>query len=193
MYPEKHTPNNHEINELIKKRWSPMAFSNQKIDEAKIMSLFEAARWAPSSFNGQPWHFIYATQDQPNEFEKITSLLAEGNSWAKNAYIVALICASKNFEYKNKPNRHYAYDTGAAAQNLNLQAASMGLVTHEMAGFDVDGAPEVLNIPENVEPMAMIAIGHPGKVEELSDDLKERQKSERERKDISEFIHKGSW
>lgn len=193
-YPNNPAKTSAPIHELISNRWSPLAFSSEEIEEEKITSLFEAMRWAPSSFNGQPWRIIYATQSNPEEFENMASLLLEGNSWSKNAYMLLHICALKNFEYNGKPNRHHQYDTGAAIENLFLQANSMGLVAHEMAGYDQEKAYEVLGIPaESAVSMAMMAVGYPGKVQDLSEDLQERQNASRERKPVDELVFLGKW
>lgn len=193
-YPLKPAPVEHEIHDLIKKRWSPFAFSSKKIEQEKIMSLFEAMRWAPSCFNGQPWRVIYATQDDKEAFEKISSLLNEGNAYAKKAYLLMVICSVKDFEYNGKPNKHHQYDTGAAIENLFLQAVSMGLIGHEMAGYDEEKSYEALGIPKDkVKSMAMMAVGYPGDEDMLDDKLKTRQQSGRERKTIEEIAFKGVW
>lgn len=192
-YPQKETPSDHQIHSVIQKRWSPLAFSSDPIEEEKINSLFEAARWAPSCFNEQPWRILYATQDNSEEFDKLASLLMEGNDWAKNAYMLILACAKKTFDRKEKPNPHHKYDTGAAIENLFLQASSMDLIAHEMAGFDAEKASEIYNIPENISVIAMMAVGYPGNKEDLSEDLLERENSPRQRKELKEFVFKGEW
>lgn len=193
-YPQKPAPAEHPVHDLITKRWSPLAFSSKLIEPEKIQSLFEAMRWAPSSFNGQPWRVIYATQDDKEAFEKLSSLLTEGNAWAKNAYLLLLICAVKDFEHNGKPNKHHMYDTGAAIENLFLQAVSMDLVGHEMAGYDEEKSYEILNIPKDkTQSLAMMAVGYPGEQTLLSEDQIKREQGERVRKPISEFAFKGEW
>lgn len=193
-YPLNPAPVQHEIHDVIKKRWSPLAFSNKKIEQEKIMSLFEAMRWAPSSFNGQPWRVIYATQDDKEDFERLSSLLNEGNAYAKQAYLLMIICSVKDFEYNGKPNKHHQYDTGAAIENLFLQAVSMDLVGHEMAGYDEERSYEILKIPkEKVKSMAMMAVGYPGDPNMLSEDQKKREAGPRQRKPIEEIAFRGSW
>ncbi|MDP2691328.1 MAG: nitroreductase family protein [Candidatus Gracilibacteria bacterium] len=193
-YPQKSAPSVHPIHDLISKRWSPLAFSSEPIEPEKIKSLFEAMRWAPSSYNGQPWRVIYATQDKPEQFEKIASLLNEGNAWAKQAYLLMVICSVKDFEYNGKPNKHHQYDTGAGIENLFLQAVSMGLVGHEMEGYDEEKSYELLNIPKDkVKSMAMMAVGYPGEESALSEDRKKRQEGKRERKPIEEIAFEGEW
>lgn len=192
-YPVKNVPTALDIIEPIKKRWSPLAFSSEPIEREKIDRLFEAMRWAPSSFNEQPWRVIYATKDKPEMFEQLSGLLVEGNSWAKEAYMLLVICAIPNFAHNNKPNINHAYDTGAAMENLFLQAVSMNLVAHEMAGFNHDIAHDILRMPEDVAVLAMMAIGYPGDENLLSADLAERQKNERVRKPVSEVVFEGVW
>jgi len=194
MYPSKPAPVEYEIHDLIKNRWSPLAFSSTKIEQDKIMSLFEAMRWAPSSFNGQPWRVIYATQDDSEAFENLSSLLNESNAYAKNAYLLLLICSVKDFEYNGKPNKHHMYDTGAAIENLFLQAVSMGLIGHEMAGYNEERSYELFGIPKDtVKSMAMMAIGYPGEQNSLSDDQVKRERGKRERKTIDEIAFLGKW
>jgi nitroreductase len=192
-YPNNPAHTDYEIDPLLKKRWSPYAISDEKIEQTKINSLFEAARWAPSSFNEQPWRIIYATKENPDQYKKLADLLAEGNAWASNAYMLMLICAKPNFAYNDKANRNHQYDTGAAIQNLFLQATSMGLVAHEMAGFDADRAHEALSIPKDVSVLAMMALGYRGNKEALSSELKSREDKPRERKKVEEFVFEGEW
>jgi nitroreductase len=193
-YPLNPAPTEHKLHDLIKNRWSPLAFSSKPIEKEKINALFEAMRWAPSSFNGQPWRVIYATQDERQTFEKLSSLLVEGNSYAKDAYLLLLICSVKDFEYNGKPNKHHQYDTGAAIENLFLQAVSMGLIGHEMAGYDEAKSYEVFSIPqEKVKSMAMMAIGYPGEQSSLTEDQVKREKSPRQRKPVEEIAFLGKW
>lgn len=193
-YPIKEAPAQYPVLEVIKKRWSPVAFSNQPIEPEKIHSLFEAMRWAPSSFNGQPWRIVYATQDKPEQFAKVASLLNESNAWAKDAFLLMVICSVQDFEYNGKPNKHHQYDTGAGIENIFLQAVSMDLVAHEMAGYDEEQSYQLLKIPkEKVKSMAMMAVGYPGDVAALSEKLKDYQNKKRERKTIEEVAFEGEW
>jgi nitroreductase len=192
-YPIKKTPNDFPVHDLLLKRWSPVIFTDTPIEHEKLMSLFEALRWAPSSFNEQPWRVVYATKDTPEEFEKLASLLAEGNAWAKNAYMLMVICAVPNFSRNQKPNVNYAYDTGAALENLFLQAVSMDLVAHEMAGFDHEAPHELLEVPKDVEVLAMMAVGYPGEAGSATPEQVERDKAPRVRKNREEVIFRGKW
>jgi nitroreductase len=191
---EKETPNDHPIDDLIKKRWSPVAFDNRPIEKEKILSLFEAARWAPSCFNEQPWSFIVAEKSDSEAFAKMLDCLSEANrAWAHSAYLLIISVAKLHFDHNGKPNRHAWYDTGAAAMNLVLQAAALGLHAHQMAGFSVEKAREVYLIPETQQPVTAIAVGYPGDSASLTEALRKRNDAPRKRKPVSEFIFTGSW
>lgn len=178
------------INELFIKRWSPRAMSGQEISDAELMSLFEAARWAPSSFNNQPWRFIYAKRNT-HHWDALFNLMVESNqSWTKNAAVLMVVISKKTFDHNNKPAHTHSFDTGAAWENLALQGASMNLVVHGMEGFDYERARKVLNIPEGYTIEAMIAVGKPADKNVLSEDLQKREQPS-DRKKVSEFIFEG--
>jgi nitroreductase len=180
----------HAINDLFIKRWSPRAMSGETITHEELLSLFEAARWAPSSFDNQPWRFIYA-QCNTKYWDTLFNLLVDANkSWAKNAAVLLLIISRTTFEYNDKPARTHSFDTGSAWENLALQGSTMGLVVHGMEGFDYDKARELLHIPNNYTIEAMVAIGKPGNINVLSP---EQQKAETpsDRKKVEEFISEG--
>ncbi len=182
------------IDQLLARRWSPRAFDERSIEPEKLKSLFEAARWAPSSNNEQPWRFIVATKDQPMEYDRLLACLLEGNrKWAYRAPVLILSVASMMFEDDAKPNRHAYHDTGLAAENLVLQAAAAGLMAHQMAGFNVEKARADFNIPQGFEPVAMIAVGYPGDPNVLPDYLKQRELAPRQRNPISAFVFSGDW
>lgn len=191
---ENPAPNEHPIHELIQRRWSPRAFADRAVDKATLLSLLEAARWAPSSYNEQPWSFLVATRDQPDEFQRLLSCLVEFNAgWAQHAPVLMLSVASLQFQRNAKPNRHALHDVGLAAENLVLQCTAMGLVAHQMAGFDADKARELYQIPETHEPVAAIALGYPGEPASLPDPLRERELEPRTRKALDEFVFTGRW
>ncbi|MEA5536498.1 nitroreductase family protein [Crocosphaera sp. XPORK-15E] len=191
---EKPAQNQYPLHELIKQRWSPLAFNSRPVEPEKIGSLLEAARWAASCYNDQPWFFIIATQDNPKEFEKLLNCLVEGNKkWAKDAPILMISVARLSFKHNNKSNRHALHDVGLAMGNLTLQAQSLGLFLHQMGGFDGEKAKEIYHIPENYEPVAAIAIGYPGNVNQLESDLQERELSPRNRKPLEEFVFQDDW
>lgn len=194
MY-RKSAPTDLPLLEPIKERWSTRAFSERPIDQATIDTLFEAARWTPSSYNEQPWRYLYATKD-PADAEpraKLESLLVEGNAYAKNAYLLIINFAKKTFTRNDKENRHAMHDLGAANFALVLQATSMGLATHQMAGFDWQHVNAILNVPDEFIPGSMMAIGYPGDASLLSPELQEREKATRVRRERSEFVFKKGW
>ncbi len=184
----------YKIHELLARRWSPRAFSEQPVEAEKIGSLFEAARWAPSSSNEQPWRFVVATKDNQTAYDRLLGCLVEGNrKWAFRAPVLILSVASLNFEDDAKPNRHASHDTGMAVENLVLQATALGLVAHQMAGFDVEKSRADLKIPSGFEPVAMIAVGYPGDPALLPDYLRERELKPRDRRAISGFVFSSQW
>jgi nitroreductase len=191
---EKYASNEYPINELLRKRWSPRAFSDQPIEPEKILSLLEAARWSPSCFNEQPWSFIMATKDDADEFERLLSCLADKNRmWTKHAPLLMLSVAKLHFEHNGKPNRHALHDVGLAVGNLIVQATELNLYTHQMAGFHIDKARELYQIPETHEPVAAIAIGYRGESHHLTEEFQKREKTPRTRKELFEFVYAGSW
>lgn len=175
---------------LILGRWSPRAMSGEEISDEDLMSLFEAARWAPSSYNNQPWRFIYARKNTPY-WDRLFNLLVEFNqSWCKNAAALIVVISGKNFEFNNSPSVTHSFDAGAAWENLALQASSMGLVAHAMQGFDYQKAKEELEIPDDYAVEAMIAIGKMGKKESLPKELQEREIPS-DRKPLKDIIMEG--
>lgn len=181
-----------EINHLILKRWSSRAFSAEGLTTEELLSLFEAAKWAPSAFNSQPWRFIYVKRDTP-AWTKLFSALVEFNqAWVSKAAVLVLLITRNNFEHNNTPNPLASFDAGAAWENLALEATSRGLVAHAMSGFDYDQARANLSIPVDYKLEAMMAIGRPGKKEDLSEQL---QTSEfpSSRKKLSEIISEGEF
>ena len=177
----------HPINKIFLDRWSPRAMSGDPITDSELFSLFEAARWAPSNNNEQPWRFIYAKQGTP-EWNTFFSILVEFNQlWTKNSSVLICLIAKKTFEKDSTPNRNHMSDSGAAWENLALQAASMGLVAHGMAGFDVEKARKELHVPADYEIVHMIALGKHGPIDAIPERM---QKSEHpnSRKPITELI-----
>ncbi|HXL23089.1 MAG TPA: nitroreductase family protein [Candidatus Dormibacteraeota bacterium] len=181
------------IHDLISRRWSPRAFSDKPVPSDVLRSLFEAARWAPSSNNQQPWAFLVATREDKGNFEKLVGTLVEFNAtWARNAPVLAIAVSNLNFD-NGTPNRNAFYDTGAATALLSVQATELGLFVHQMAGFDPPKAKLVFAIPEGWEPIAAFAIGYPGDPASLPDKLRERELAPRTRKPISDFVMTGQW
>lgn len=190
-YPHKPAPADAPILDAFRERWSPLAFSAEPVEEEKIVTLFEAARWAPSSFNEQPWRYVYATKEDGPARERLESLLLPGNAWAKEAFLLIVSFAKQSFAYNGKPNRHALHDTGAASAYLAAQCPSLGLIAHQMAGFKVDEATVLLGVPAAFVPGSMIAVGYPGNTKALDPKLLEREHAPRERKPQKEFVFRG--
>lgn len=190
---ENPAPASHPIHELLLRRWSPRAFDPRPVEEEKLRQLFEAARWAASSFNDQPWRFIVTRRGEPAH-EKLVACLVPGNAaWAANAPVLALSVASLNFAYNGKPNRHAAHDVGQAVANLLVQATSLGLFAHQMAGFDAEKARESFAIPSDHEPVAAMTIGYPGDPASLPEKLRKGEGGTRTRKPLVELVFGGDW
>jgi nitroreductase len=182
------------IHSLIGERWSPRAFVDRAVEPEKLRSLFEAARWAASSYNGQPWNFIVATKNDSGNYRKVLDCFIEFNQgWAKNAPVLALSVAKLKFDHNGEPNRHAFHDVGQASATLALQAEALGLAVHQMAGILPDKAREIFAIPKGYEAVAGIAIGYPGEAHTLPDQLKERELAPRERKALDSFVFTGKW
>lgn len=179
------------IDDVFLNRYSPRAMSGEMITREEIMTIFDAARWAPSSMNSQPWRFVYAMHSTL-EFEKFLSFLAEGNKiWCKNASALIVVISKNNFDNGSFSPSH-SFDTGSAWENLALQATNIGLVSHAMGGFDKDIAKKVLEVSDDYTIEAMIAIGKPGKIEDLPEQLREREKPS-DRKNLNETVFEGNF
>jgi nitroreductase len=183
------------IHDLLARRWSPRAFDQRPVRADTLRTLFEAARWAPSSNNEQPWRFLVASKpDHGAEWNRLFNCLVEGNQrWAVHAPVLILSVARMQFEDDGKPNRHAFHDIGSATENLVLQATASGLVAHQMAGFDIEKARVDLHIPSDCEPVAMIAIGYPGDPAVLPDRLRDREQLPRSRRPIHDWVFLGQW
>ena len=179
------------IGDLFLKRYSPRAMSGEKVSEEELMTLFEAARWAPSAYNIQPWRFIYAMRDT-KEFENLFSILVDFNKgWCAKAGAL-IVVVSKKTDDKNQPSITHSFDTGSAWENLALQATNMGLVAHGMSGIDYAMAKEKLNVPEDYNVEMMIAVGKPGKLEDLPEAMRAYEKIS-DRKPLEGMIFKGKF
>lgn len=177
------------ILDAIRMRRSRRAYADIPVEKEKIISLFEAARWAPSSVNEQPWLYLYATRDQEELWQKIFDALNDGNKlWAKHAPLLIVSLARKNFIHNHRPNLSARYDLGGANAFLSLQAAHLGLNVHQIGGFDTQRVRENLNIPQHYEAVIIMAIGYPGNIELLPENLKLRELAPRERYIQQEFV-----
>jgi nitroreductase len=188
--PKRHSE--YPINPLILNRWSPRSMTGEEMTDEELMPLFEAARWAPSSFNGQPWRFLYAKRNTPH-WKKFFDLMVPFNqSWTKNASCLVVVISKKTFEHNNKPERTHSYDTGAAWMSLALEASSRGYVAHGMEGFDYDKAKKDLHVSDDYQVEAMIALGKKAPKENLSEELQKKEVAS-PRRPLSEIIHEGSF
>lgn len=182
------------VHQLVRERWSPRAFAERPVPVQVLRSLFEAARWAASSNNEQPWAFIVGTKDDPATHGKLLSTLVEFNqTWAKHAPVLAIAVSELAFARNGRPNRNAFYDTGAAVAQLSAEATAQGLFVHQMAGFDPHKAIELFSIPSGWEPIAAFVVGYPGDPQTLPESLREREFVARTRKPLAEFVMSGNW
>jgi nitroreductase len=182
----------HKVNKIFPERWSPRAMSGEKLSDEELFSLFEAARWAPSSFNNQPWRFIYAKKNSEH-WNKLFNLLVEFNQqWCENAAVLVVIVSKKTFENNNKPSITHSYDTGSAWMSLALQGSLQGLVVHGMESFDYEKAKLNLKIPKGYKVEAMTAIGKPGEIKDLPEKMQQKEKPSG-RKLIKEIVFEGQF
>ena len=176
--------------EVIKNRWSPRAFSSEVINETQLKALFEAASWAASAMNEQPWVFLYAHKESVG-YEKILSSLAEANqTWAKNASVLIVAIAKTTFENTGEKNLWAEHDLGMANAHLLLQATELGFYGHQMAGFNKSALINLLELPENQNPICVIALGYLADADTLAEPFKTRELTERKRKEIKDFVKK---
>jgi nitroreductase len=174
------------LHEVIRERWSPREFSTRPVEPEKLRNLFDAARWAASCFNEQPWRFVVATQAEPEAFAKVLGLLMEKNQqWAKTAWAIGFSAAKKTFSHNGSPNRFGIHDTGAATANLAIEGTAKGLRTHFMGGFDAQRARTEFHVPEDFEIGAAFAIGY---IDETG-----TVPAARTRKTLEEIVFQGDW
>lgn len=184
------------IDETIANRWSGRAYeANKGVSPVQIIALLEAARWAPSCFGDQPWRFIVWNKNtDANAWQQAFDCLAPSNqTWVKDAPLLLLVCADSLFNHNQQPNRWAQYDTGAAAENLCLQATSLGLMAHQMGGFNADLAREKFNIPSQFSPMAMVSIGYAADIANIEGEVLTREIAPRTRRPLSDLFFSASW
>jgi nitroreductase len=182
------------IHDLMSRRWSSRAFADEPVEREKLLSVFEAARWAASSSNEQPWAFLVATRNDSKNYEELAAVLVESNrAWANRAPVLILTLAHTQFEKDGRPNRYALHDLGQATANLVLQATALGLMTHQMAGFDVQAARQRFAVPAGWEPASVIALGYAGDLETLTESLQQRELAQRQRKPLANFVFSGTW
>jgi nitroreductase len=179
--------------DVIRSRWSPAVYSSQAVEPEKLLTILEAARWAPSSFNAQPWSFLVARKEEPEEFARMLSCLVPGNvAWAQHVPVLMISVAKLQFDHNGSDNRHAFHDTGIATGFLMLQAASFGILAHGMAGFDAAKARELYEIPPSHEAVAAIGLGYPGDETAASEELRKRNQH-KPRRTLDSFVFAGKW
>lgn len=189
---ENHRKSDYPIHPLILNRWSPRAMSGEKISHEELMSLFEAARWAPSSYNNQPWRFLYANRETAH-WPKFFDLLIDFNkNWCIHAAVLGVILSEKIFEKTKKISITHSLDTGAAWENLALEGNSRNLVVHGMQGFDYEKAKKTLHVPDEFEVLAMFAVGKKAPKETLPEELQKKE-TPSSRKKVSEIAFEGAF
>ena len=182
------------IEPLLQQRWSPRAFADRPVESEKLLRLLEAARWAASCANQQPWYFIVATREDATEYARLLSCLRENNQqWAAHAPVLMVSVAKLSFDMNDQPNRYAFHDVGLAAANLIVQATALGLFVHQMAGFYPDKVRELYGVPDDFEPVAGIVLGYPGDPATLSEELRQRELAPRVRKPLETFVFQGAW
>lgn len=191
---EKQAASAYPLHDIIGSRWSPRYFSSQPVPKDKIGAMLEAARWAASSRNEQPWRFIVVTADQADLHDRFVGTLMEGNQkWAKDAPVLILGVAKRNWDHNGQPNNYAWYDLGQAVSALALQGIAEGVYIHQMGGFRKDDARAAFAIPEEFEPVVAIAAGYPGVIDEAPEEIRQRELSPRSRKPLNELVHGGDW
>ncbi|WP_216688562.1 nitroreductase family protein [Hymenobacter siberiensis] len=183
-----HAPTTYPVHDLIRSRWSPRSYSAQPIAQDTLNQVFEAASWAFSAMNAQPWQYIYAHKADTTAFQKILDTLMPGNQpWAKNAPVLIIALAKTQFD-NGQPNGAALHDLGAANATLFLEATAMSLHGHVMGGFDREKLRQNFNLPDNVAPVAVLALGYLGEAELLEEPFLSREKAARNRKPLVEFV-----
>jgi nitroreductase len=183
---------NNSIHDLISGRRSIRSFSDQGIDDESFTKLFEAARWASSSRNEQPWRFIVARREESENFRRTLSCINESNSiWARHGAILIIVLAKKNFTVHPVPNSHAQHDVGLSIGNLALQATALGIFLHQLGGINYQKVRETFEVPDEYEVISIIVGGYPGSHDSLPDNLKEREKMPRQRRELSELVFEG--
>ena len=183
-----------KIHNLISERKSIRAFSDKEISDEALITLMEAARWAPSSMNEQPWRFIVVRKENTEAFQKMIQCLNDSNKiWAQHASVLLLTVANNTITTLNKPNAYAWHDIGLAIGNLSLQAISMDIFLHQMGGFKSEEAKKLFNIPNGFDPVSVIALGYQGNAEALPSPLRERELKQRERKPLSEIVYSNTF
>jgi len=184
----------HPVQDEILKRWSPYVFSERAVSAADVRSLFEAARWAASSYNEQPWRYIVASKEQADEFPRVLSCFMEANQpWAQHAPVLAIAVIMLRFSRNDKPNKAAFHDLGLASASLTFEATARGLNVHQMIGIIPEKARELFGIPEGAEAVTALAIGYPGDPQQAEEKYRQRDEWPRTRRPLNEFVFSGTW
>lgn len=182
------------VHELIRARWSPRAFSSREVSPEDLKTVLDAAHWAASSNNEQPWRFLVASKSDPAAYDRILHLLVPGNqSWAKTAPVLIIMAAKRTFSHNGSPNYYALHDAGQALAYLFLQATALGLHAHGMAGFDRDRARTELGIPDDYELGAAVALGYLGSPDQLNEKQQKNELAARQRKPLNEIVFGATW
>jgi len=190
----KPAPVDHPVHELIRERWSPRAFAERGVEPEVLASVFEAARWAASCYNEQPWAFFVARREDEESYDRALSCLVEGNQkWARRAPVLGFSIAKREMERTGKENRHAFHDVGLASAQLNLEATARDLRVHWMAGIKIDEIREVFDLPEDWDPVAGFALGYGADPDELPEDVLQAEKGERSRRPLEELVFTDTW
>lgn len=192
--PIKTADTQYPIHNILQKRWSPRAFAEKSVDEELLNQLFEAARWAPSSYNEQPWRFIVAQKEDREAYDKLASVMNDFNqSWASEAPVLVLALTKTSFDLDGRDNPHAGHDLGQAIAYLTFEATRHDLFVHQMAGILPEKARELYHISDDYTPMTMFAIGYKGEPESLNNKLQKQETSPRSRKELDEIVFDGDW
>jgi len=184
----------HDIDDVFRNRWSPRAFADTPVEPEKIRRMLEAARWTMSSYNEQPWRYVVATKEDDEAYEALLNCLIEGNQeWARLAPVLMMSFVKTTFSRNDEDNRCAEHDVGAASAALTFQATQMGLYVHQMAGIRADVARETFDVPDDVEPMAGLAVGYLGDPEHLPEGRRDAERTPRSRASLSDFVFGPTW
>lgn len=187
-------PVDHPVPDPVRDRWSPVSFEPEPVEPERLAAVFEAARWAASSYNEQPWRFVIARREDEEHFAKMLDCLVEANrEWARHASVLSIVCAASRSKKNGKPNPYAWFDAGQAVAQLMLAAVDHGLYCHAMGGYSADKAREIWEIDEDVDPVCALAIGRLGDGELLDDETAERDRSPRERRPLAETVFEGRY
>lgn len=189
----KHAQPDHPIQPLLARRWSPYAFSDRPVAREDLLAIFEAARWAASSYNAQPWRYIVAVRGEPGHERVLACLVDANQAWARNAPVLALGITNTLFPHNGKPNAAAQHDLGLAAASLSIEATARGIAVHQMIGIHAGKVREGFALPEGFQPLTALAIGYPGTNPALAPEIAARDTVARSRAPLGEFVFSTTW